>query len=194
MSSYTRAVVVVLFAGVAASTVAAQLIKPQFGVAAGATFPSGGFNVLSEGFNAGWQGTALVALRIAHSPVALRLDGSYGANTSTTPINGNPSERRVGLLGADADLTVTFVSPYSPRTKVYLLVGPGLYRVSHNETQPYQGTYTYPEQTKFAYNLGGGFTIGELFFEARYLHLAGFGNSSSWIMVPITAGIRFGGW
>ena len=54
MSSYTKAVVVVLFAGVVAPvTVAAQLVRPQFGVATGPTFPSGRFNVLSEGFNVG---------------------------------------------------------------------------------------------------------------------------------------------
>jgi hypothetical protein len=191
MSSYPKAVVAVLFAWLAApGTVTAQLSRPQFGVGAGVTFASGDFNSL-WGFNRGWQGTAFVAFRIRHSPVAFRLGGSYGASTSSEPINGDPTKNRVELLGGDADVTLTFPSP--SRAKFYLLGGPGLYRLSQTITRQSQGTSS-SEETKFAYNLGGGVTVGALFFEARYVHVDGFGNSLSWGMVPITAGVRFGGW
>jgi hypothetical protein len=190
MSWYTKALVAVLSAWFAApETVTAQLGRPQLGVAAGATFPSGNFDTGLWGFKTGWQGMAFVAFRIRHSPLTLRLDGSYGVNTSSEPINGAPAERRVGLLGGDADLT--FTVPSSKRTKFYLLVGPGLYRVSNSLTKYFNGPYS-SSDTKFAYNLGWGFTVGALFVEARYVHVDGFGNSISWIFFPITAGLRFG--
>src|SRR5260370_26650123 len=112
-----------------------------------------------------------VAFGIRHSPVAFRLDGSYGANTSSEPTNGVPTERRVKLLGGDADLTLTFPGP--ARHNFYLLVGPWLYRASDTVTQ-FGVTSSASEPPKFAYNLAAGFTIAELFFEALYLHADGF--------------------
>ena len=191
MAWYSKAVVAVLFAWLAAPvTVTAQLAKPEFGVAAGATFPTGDFYSFG-GFKTGWQGMAFVASRIRHSPVAVRVDASYGANTSNDPINGVPTETRVKLFGEDADLTLTF--PVPPRATAYVLAGPGLYSVSESVTQ-YGSTGSSPKGTKFAYNLGGGFTVGALFFEVRYVHVDGFGNGFSYILVPITAGVRFGSW
>ncbi len=189
MSRYTKAVVAMLVAWLAAPvTVTAQLSRPQFGVAAGATFPIGGdFHAGLYEFKRGWQGMALVAFRIRHLPVGLRLDGSYGANTSSL-LPGTPGPRRFGLLGGDADLTLTFPSP--SRAKVYVLAGPGLYRVSYT-SRSYSGAYDV-ELTKGAYNLGGGITVGVLFVEARYVHV-GLGNTLSYILVPITAGLRLGG-
>jgi hypothetical protein len=192
MSWYTQAIVAVLSAWLAApGTVTAQLGMPQLGVAAGATFPSSDFHTGLYGFNVGWQGMVFIAFRIRHSPVAFRLDGSYGANTSSDPINGAPTERRAKFLGGDADLIFTVPSP--ARAKFYLLVGPGLYRVSNTATQ-FGFTSSSSEPPKFAYNLGGGFTVGALFVEARYVHVDGWGNSISWIFFPLTAGLRFGGW
>src|SRR5258708_35681297 len=112
-------------------TVTAQFSSLQFGVAAGATFPNG--DLSRSGYGMGWQGMAFVAFRIRHSPVAFRLDGSYGANTSSEPTNGGPTERRVQLLGGDAGLTLTFPGP--GRRNVSLRVGPGLYRASDTVTQ-----------------------------------------------------------
>ena len=190
MSWYARVVVAVLFAGSAAPlTATAQFSRPQFGVAAGATFASGNFNSL-WGFNSGWQGMALVTFQVRHSPVAFRLEGSYSASTSGEPINGDPTNNKVELLGGDADLTVTFSSP--SRAKFYVLGGPGLYRLSQTITRQSQGMSS-DEETRFAYNLGVGFTVGAPFFEARYVHVGGFGNSISWEMATITAGYRFGG-
>jgi hypothetical protein len=170
-------------------TVTAQFGSLQFGVAAGATFPNG--DLSRSGYGMGWQGMTFVAFRIRHSPVAFRLDGNYGANTSSEPINGVPTERRVKLLGGDADVTLTFPGP--ARHKFYLLVGPGLYRASDTDTQ-FGVTSSAAEPTKFAYNLGAGFTIGALFLEARYVHVDGFGHSFSRILNTITAGLRLGGW
>src|SRR5260370_42257179 len=103
-------------------TVTAQFSSLQFGVAAGAAFPNG--DLSRWGYGMGWQGMPFVAFRIRHSPVAFRLDGSYGANTSSEPINGVPTERRGKLLGGHADVSLTF--PGSRRQNFYLFVGPWL--------------------------------------------------------------------
>lgn len=196
MSPPAKAVVAVLFAGVAAPVaVTAQLSKPQFGVAAGATVPQGDFTTGPCGlcgFNTGWQGMAFVAFRIRRSPLALRLDGSYGANTSGQYYrSGVLTQRRVGLLGGVAELILT--GSLAPGAKVYVLAGPGLYSVSHSFTQG-GSPGSSSEPLKLAYNLGGGFSVGPLFFEARLVHVDGWGNDISYILVPITVGLRFGSW
>src|SRR5260370_15658709 len=132
MNTPRLAAVVLLAAPV---TVTAQFSSLQFGVAAGATFPNG--DLSRSGYGMGWQGMTFVAFRIRHSPVAFRLDGSYGANTSSEPTNGVPTERRVKLLGGGAALTRPFPGP--ARHHFYLLVGPGLYRASATVT-PFGGT------------------------------------------------------
>src|SRR5260370_7659789 len=107
-------------------TVTAQFSSLQFGVAAGATFPNG--DLSRSGYGMGWQGMTFVAFRIRHSPVAFRLDGSYGANTSSEPTNGVPTERSFKPLRGDAALTLSFPRP--ARHNFYLLVGPWLFRTS----------------------------------------------------------------
>src|SRR5260370_7433119 len=134
-------------------TVTAQFSNLQLGVAAGGTFPNGGLS--RSGYGMGWQGMTFVAFRIRHSPVAFRLDGSYGANTSSEPTNGVPTERRVNGLGGDPDLTPTFPGP--ARHNFYLLVGPWLYRASDTFTQFPVPTHP-SEPPTFPYNLATGFT------------------------------------
>jgi hypothetical protein len=133
---------------------------------------------------------ALAAVRIARSPLGVRLDGSYSVTTSNAPINGATTAQKIQLQGWDAD--VTFTTPGPTRVKMYLLAGPGLYKVTSSYTQQYQsGASSF---TKFGYNLGGGLTLGVLFVEARYVHVsASRGNPVSWPLVPVTAGLRFGG-
>jgi hypothetical protein len=169
---------------------AAQLRVPQFGVAAGAALPAGGA-YSDDGFKMGWQGMAFVAFRIRDWPVGLRLDGSYSVNTSNQPINGAAADHKAELLGWDADVSFTFPSP--ERVKGYLLAGVGLYKVTYTITR-YFNPGGLGKSNQFTYNLGAGFTVGALFFEARYVHVDGFGNGISYILVPITAGLRIGGW
>ncbi len=190
MSAKAARVLLLLARLAAPATALAQLRGPQVAIAAGATFPSGDF-YSSRGFKTGWQGVALVAFRIGRSPVGFRLDGSYTANTSSDAINGVPSDSKVELLGGDADLTVTLSSP--TRVKVYLLGGVGRYKVTYSVTQ--RGfTTSLPGSGEWAYNVGGGLTLGALFFELRYVHVDGFGNGYSWILVPVMVGLRLGGW
>jgi len=168
---------------------AAQLRVPQFGVAASAAIPAGGLS--DVGFKAGWQGMAFVAFRIRDWPVGLRLDGNYSVNTSNQPINGAAADHKIELRGWDADMTFTFPSP--ARVKGYLLAGSGLYKSTYTITR-YFNPGAFSKSNQFTYNLGAGFTVGALFFEARYVHVDGFGNGISYILVPITAGLRIGGW
>jgi hypothetical protein len=134
---------------------------------------------------------AFVAFRIRDWPVGLRLDGSYSVNTSNQPINGAAADHKIELLGWDADLTFTF--PSLGRVKGYLLAGSGLYKVTYTLTR-YFNPGGFSELNQFTYNMGAGFTVGPLFFEARYVHVDGFGNGFSYILVPVTAGLRIGGW
>ena len=53
----------------------------QFALASGATVPTGAFHSGPlGGFNVGWQGMALVGLKLPASRVGLRMDVTYGAN------------------------------------------------------------------------------------------------------------------
>jgi hypothetical protein len=175
---------------VAPVTAGAQLRVPHFGVAASAAIPAGGIYSVN-GFKTGWQGMAFVAFRIRDWPVGLRLDGSYSVNTSNQPINGAAADHKVELRGWDADVTFTFPSPGPVRG--YVLAGSGLYNVTYNITR-YFNPGGWSASHQFTYNLGAGFTVGPLFVEARYVHVDGFGNDVSYILVPITAGLRIGGW
>jgi hypothetical protein len=165
---------------VAPVSAAAQLRVPQFGVGASAALPAGGG---LDGFKVGWQGMAFVAFRIRDWPVGLRLDGNYSVNTSNQPINGATADHKAELLGWDADVTFTFPSP--ERVKGYLLAGAGLHKVTYSITR-YFNPGVFSESNQFTYNLGAGFTAGPLSFEARYVHVDGFGNGISYILVPIT--------
>jgi opacity protein-like surface antigen len=162
---------------------------PQLGVAAAAALPAADYGPIG-GWKVGWEGMALVAFRIGRLPLGVRLDGSYSVNMSNEPINGVTTAHKIQFLGWDADLTLTL--PVSTRVKFYLLAGSGLYNITYTETQQYQSATFHNDREKLGYNLGYGFTVGALFFELRYVHADGFGVESSWQLVPVTAGLRFG--
>jgi hypothetical protein len=190
MSWSAKAAGALLLARLAAPvTTVAQFSGTQFGVAGGGTFPVGDFhsNPIANGygFRTGWQGMAFVSYRIADTPVGLRLDGSYSVNTSHDLINGRPSDGKVQFLGWDADLTVRL--PLPKRVNVYLLGGLGFHKV----TLSFDGVVVGATPTNHAENIGGGVTAGALFFEARYVHVDGWGVTfTTWDFVSVTAGLR----
>lgn len=187
----------------AATSATAQLRGPELGVAASVTFPTGDYHAdrLGDGFNAGWQGMALLAFRVRRSPWGLRLDGTYGVNDANDQLKadltaqfGQPSDVKTKLLGGNFDLTYTFYSPGPVRA--YALGGLGAYHVTISTTK---GTVTSDvSETKLAWNFGGGlnFSLGggsALFFEARYVDVDAVSGFPKTTFVPITAGIRVGG-
>src|SRR5437867_10940554 len=84
---------------VATATLAAQGLRPRFGVAAGMAVPTGAYHSAAsgEGINSGWQGTALVTLTVPGWPEGLRMDGTYSTHRANDQLK--------------ADLTASIVHP-----------------------------------------------------------------------------------
>src|SRR5258708_9650776 len=122
MSWSPRAVTLLTLVSVLATgRVTSQGIVSQFGVASGVTVPTGAYHAGSlGGFNAGWQGMALVGFKLPRSPVGLRLDVTYGTNRPNDqfksiyqPSLGRPPAQTPTLGGANLYLRSPF--PLSPR-------------------------------------------------------------------------------
>jgi len=172
MSSATRVVCgLVLASLVATAMAAAQGTSAQFGVGASLTIPNGDFHADAngDGFNAGWQGIALVEVRWRGSPVGFRVGGT-------------------------ADVTYHFKGS-SGGVAGYLVGGVGVYSVKLAVTSG--GATADSSETKFAWNVGMGLTYAvggaALFFEARYVDVAKSFGAAKTPFIPITAGVRFGG-
>jgi opacity protein-like surface antigen len=204
MSRPPKAAGALLVAALGAATSAhAQLRGPELGIAASVTFPTGDYHAdrLGDGFNAGWQGMALLAFRVPRSPWGLRLDGTYGVNDANDQLKadltaqfGKPIDVKTKLLGGNFDLTYSLYSPGPVRA--YVLGGLGVYHVTISIDS--SGTTSNTSETKVAWNFGGGlnFSLGggsALFFEARYIDVAAVSGYPKTTFVPITAGIRVGG-
>lgn len=202
MSGAMRAACGLVLASLVAMAVAAQGVRPQFGLGVGATFPIGDYHADAngDGFNPGWQGMALVDFRLPNSGVGIRVDGSYGQNSANDKLNadlttvvGQPTTAKTKLLGGNVDLTYQFRS--SSPVKLYVLGGVGVYNVRLSVTS--NGVTADTSETKFAWNAGAGFTYGlggvALFLEARYFDVAKVFNVAKTSFVPIVAGVRFGG-
>jgi len=80
-----RAVVV---ASLAAVSVAAQGLHPQFGLGGGLTAPVGDYHSTAggQGFSLAWQALALFAFKMPVMPVCFRVDVSNGCYVANTPL------------------------------------------------------------------------------------------------------------
>jgi hypothetical protein len=190
---------------IAARRATAQTIRPQFGVGAGITVPTGDYHADpgGVGFKPGWQGMALVAFVQPNSPVVLRVDGIYGRSSSNDKLAqlGYP-DQHTRLLGLNVDVTYEF--QLSPSVMPYMLVGGGLH--TFKLSMPTRDTVF----TLSGWNAGGGVRYGigrrTLFLEARYCRLARVLDQHRVYQgtfyhypgvqvqqIGVTAGIRFGG-
>ncbi len=130
MSNAARAASVSVLASlVALATVGAQGTRVQFGLGASLTVPTGNYHSdeNGDGFNVGWQGTALVAFKLSRSPVGFRVDGVYGENGANDQLNselsaavGAPTTGKTKLLGGNVDVTYDF-RPSSGGLQGYVL-------------------------------------------------------------------------
>jgi len=203
MSSAARAAYVSVLASlVALATVGAQGTGVQFGLGASLTVPTGNYHSdeNGDGFNVGWQGTALVAFKLSRSPVGFRVDGVYGENGANDQLNselsaavGAPTTGKTKLLGGNLDVTYTF-RPSSGGLQGYVLTGIGFCNVKFSAKSGNVTADT--SRTKFAWNVGGGMAyrvggITSLFFEFRYFEPGEF-LSYKTTRFPITGGIRLG--
>src|SRR5881394_2084748 len=110
----TRAARVVVVASLAAVTVAAQGVHPQFGLGGGLTAPVGDYHSTADGqgFSTAWHGLALLAFKLPGLPVGFRIDVSYGSNGANNTLKdsltnrvGAPTDEKTRLAGASVNLT-----------------------------------------------------------------------------------------
>jgi hypothetical protein len=190
-----RAVVV---ASLAAVSVAAQGLHPQFGLGGGLTAPVGDYHSTAggQGFSTAWHALALLAFKLPVLPVGFRVDVSYGSNgakDSLTNRVGAPTDEKTKLAGASVNLT--YQSSSAARVKPYAIGGVGVYHTTISVNT--SGSTTDRAATKLAWNLGGGLTVAlrgvALFFEARYVNVAAVSGFPRTTFLPFTTGIRFGG-
>jgi len=192
---------VVVASLVVTATASAQGIRPQLGVAAGVTVPTGDYHAAAsgEGFNTALQAMALVAFKPPTWPVGFRVDATYGTNAANDHLKadladslGHPADEKAKLLGANVDLTYLFGS--TSRVQPYLLGGIGVYHMTISVTSG--GSTADNSETRFAWNLGGGIGLRvrgtALFLEARYIDVGAVSGFPRTTFLPITAGIRFG--
>jgi opacity protein-like surface antigen len=192
---------------------AGQGIGPQFGVAAGLGVPIGAYhadaNAYGKGFDIGWQGMALAAFKVPGWRVGFRVDGTYGVNSANATLNGSngqSTEEKSKVLGANLDLSYSF--PSRSRLDPYLLGGIGVYHTTISITG---GRFLPADtaETTVAWNVGAGVLYSArgvtFFLEARYVDVAGGLGFSCPLatscarqpgprttFLPIMAGIRFG--
>ena len=153
------------------------VVKPiQFGIAAGASIPTGD---LSDVANMGFNGTVTVGLNPASLPLGIRFDGAYnqwGAkaitgsdNLHAWSVTGNVVYKMPGVV----------ISPY-------LIGGAGFYNGDFDGT----GSNS---KNDFGFNAGAGLSMGlsgfDTFLEARYNRVST--DLGSQAFVPITFGIMF---
>jgi opacity protein-like surface antigen len=196
-------VVVVLLSVIAATTVDGQGVRVEPGVGLSITVPTGEFHstVYGDGYNVGWQGTALVDLQLPVRHLGLRLEGSYDENAANDKINAdlslqNPgTTEKIKVLGGSVDVTYTF-RPSADSIAEYVLAGIGVYDV-----KVCSNAGCGSGETRVAWNAGAGISHrlsrrAVLFLEARYFKFASV-NASGYThgkvtFVPVTAGMRWG--
>ena len=202
MSWSGKAARAVVLASLAAVSVAAQGVHPQFGLGGGLTAPVGDYHSTAggQGFSTAWHGLALLAFKLPVLPVGFRVDVSYGSNGANTTLKdsltnrvGAPTDETTKLAGASVNLT--YQSSSAARVKPYAIGGVGVYHTTVSVSS--SGSTTDRAATKPAWNLGGGLTVGlravALYFEARYVNVAAVSGFPRTTFLPFTTGIRFGG-
>jgi opacity protein-like surface antigen len=202
MSWSGKAARVVVVASLAAGTVAAQGVHPQFGLGGGLTAPVGDYHATADGqgFNSAWHGLALLAFKLPILPLGFRIDLSYAANSANDRLKdtlstalGEPTDEKTKLAGASINLT--YQSAAAARVKPYAIAGVGLYHTTISIST--SNSTSDRAASKFAWNLGGGVAFAlrgvTLFFETRYVNVAAVSGFPRATFLPFTTGIRFGG-
>src|SRR5256885_2515846 len=201
MSWSAKAARAVVVASLAAVTVAAQGVHPQFGLGGGLTAPVGNYHSTAggQGFSTALHGLALLAFKLPALPVGFRVDVSYGSNGANSALKdsltnrlGAPTDEKTTLAGASVNLT--YQSSSAARVKPYAIGGVGVYHTTISVST--SGSTTDRAATKLAWNLGAGLTFGlravALFFEARYVNVAAGPGFPPTPFLPLTTGIRVG--
>ncbi|MFL5577874.1 MAG: hypothetical protein ACJ79S_18115 [Gemmatimonadaceae bacterium] len=198
------AAVALSVAGASTAHAQASLVRPvSFGVSAGAALPNGD---ISDGYDAGFHVTGLMAVKPALLPLSFRGELGYDAiagkaasvNYGTGSFSGKTAN--MGMIVGSANVLYNFGMAASP-VRPYVIGGAGVYNYkvggSFSYTDPQTGQTVNmsatERQTKFGINggLGMTFNLGAMstFAEARF-HNA-FADGGSVRFIPITFGIMF---
>ena len=182
-----------------ATRVAAQGIRPQFGIGLGRNLPTGAFrsDTTGEGFTAGWLVTGHVTLRapLRLQRLRLRIDATYARHHANdrlkadlTTAFGQSADEHMTLLGADAN--VMYPLARTSRFMPSVFGGIGLWHSA--VTVAVGGASTHTSATKLAWQLGGEITSGLLFLELRYVMVAQAKGYPRTSFFPVSVGARFG--
>ena len=166
---------------VSAPAVAHAQSPVRFGLAAGATIPTGTFG---DEVDWGYNVTGSITGKPMLSPVGIRGEVMWNRltgkefETAFGTLQGDDVDVIAGIVNAEIGTTGTEVRPY-------VIGGLGVYRLS--------GEGDNDGVTKFGFNLGGGIDFGlagfSAFAEARFHSIQTEGDARN--IVPITFGIRF---
>ncbi|HEU4642126.1 MAG TPA: hypothetical protein VFS44_06690 [Gemmatimonadaceae bacterium] len=209
----SRTVIAALAIGasaVAATTAGAQVMEPTrapiyFGIAAGATIPTGS---TSDLHGTGWHVQGLVDWMSPVAPIGLRGDLGFTSLGGKEISAGNTSIRADDLhMWAGTADAVWMFRPATGTSVMtpYALGGVGLYHSSggRSATTSLGTTQTTDDSSwNFGLNFGGGVMFDlsgfSTFAEARFHNVFnagrnGQGEKASAHFIPITFGVRFGG-
>lgn len=160
-----------------AGTVSAQS-SVSLGIAAGAAIPVGDF---ADVYNTGYNGTVMLGLKPALSPIGIRVDGMYNKFVGRDDVIGNPPD--ASIIGGTANL-VYFLPGVGIRP--YLIGGVGYYGLK----QDIEGV---DRIGKAGVNggIGAQFPLSgfNTFLEARFHHVSTEGGSTQFI--PVIFGLSF---
>ena len=187
-----RRTVLGVVAAVLALTVSSTVVHAQnpmtFGIAAGATFPTGD---LGEGANTGFHGLVTLGVTPALFPFGVRIDGMYHSlDVEDFILDGDTfTGNSVQILGLTAN--GVFSMPGMMVTSPYLIGGVGYYN-----TKAKSDDFDFDGESNFGLNIGIGakFNLGGFgtFAEVRYHNIFDgeddIGNTS---FIPLTFGIMF---
>ncbi len=201
--STARRFALALAAVIRSFPLAAQGLRAEIGIAGSLTLPTSFYHAdaAGDGFTPGVSGLAVVDLKLPKTPIGFRLDVSTGHNSANDSLKshlsavvGAPTDARIRLTGVLANATYNLQPASAARG--YFLAGIGFYDVKFSAST--SGGSVDTSATKFAWNVGGGLTVGSgavaWFLEARYLDVAAFAGIKPTGLVT-TTGIRvsFGG-
>jgi hypothetical protein len=191
----------VLAAVIRSFPLAAQGLRAEIGIAGSLTLPTSFYHqadTAGDGFTPGVSGLAIVDLKLPKTPIGIRLDVSTGHNSANDSLKshlsavvGAPSDAKIRLTGILASATYNLQPASAARG--YFLAGIGFYNVKYAAST--SGGSVDTSATKFAWNVGGGLTVGSGrvagFLEVRYFDVAAFAGIKPTGFVT-TTGIRFG--
>ena len=170
-----------LAAAIVTAPAAVEAQSPvKFGLAAGATFPTGDASDVVEW---GYHVAGSITGKPMMSPVGFRGEVMWNRltgkdfDTALGTVQGPDVDVLAGIVNAEIGMSGVGVKPY-------FIGGLGMYRLSAEDTD---------SETKFGFNLGAGLDFGlagfSAFTEARFHSIQTDGSSTN--IIPVTFGIRF---